>query len=97
MPATLLSPDGSAARPALQVIQVRQFWNSGSPGKDAPVTQPELVDVDGGRSPREGGQRYSFIADTAVEGRVVRSAPSEPAGSATRLGKTPPPVLGCTR
>lgn len=58
MPATLLSPDGSAARPALQVIQLRRFWNfrtaaSGSPGKDAPVTQPELVDVDGGRSPRE--------------------------------------------
>ena len=93
----LLSPEGSAARPALQVIQVRRFWNSGSPGKDAPVTQPELVDLDGGRSPREGGQRYSFITDTAVEGRVVRSAPSKPAGSAMGLGKTPPPVLGRTR
>ena len=79
MPATLLSPDGRAARPTLQVTQIRWFWNFrkaafGSPGKDAPITQPELVGMDGGRSPREGGQRYRFITDTAVEGRAVRPA-----------------------
>ena len=102
MPATLLSPDGRAARPTLQVTQIRWFWNFrkaafGSPGKDAPITQPELVGMDGGRSPREGGQRYRFITDTAVEGRAVRPAANRPAGSAPGLGKTPPPVLGGTR